>query len=111
MLIQTILGSIAVGSMAGIYKIIKNSKDAEDKEIIVENITKYEYIPLEDNENIMFKSFSFKDKIIYQRQVYFDSPIKIYFEDGLYRSAWDGFFYDDGVIYSALWDKAKPFKL
>lgn len=52
-----------------------------------------------------------KDKIIYQRQVYFDSPIKIYFEDGLYRSAWDGFFYDDGVIYSALWDKAKPFKL
>ena len=46
MLIQTILGSIAVGSMAGIYKIIKNSKDSEDKEIIVENITKYEYYPV-----------------------------------------------------------------
>ena len=66
MLIQTILGSVAVGSMAGIYKILKNSKDAEDKEVVVENISKYEYIPLEDNENIMFKSFSFKDKIIYQ---------------------------------------------
>ena len=46
MLIQTILGSIAVGSIAGIYKILKNSKDAEDKEIIVENITKYEYYPV-----------------------------------------------------------------
>ena len=46
MLIQTILGSIAVGSMAGIYKILKNSKDAEDKEVIVENITKYEYYPV-----------------------------------------------------------------
>ena len=46
MLIQTILGSIAVGSMAGIYKILKNSKDSEDKEIIVENISKYEYYPV-----------------------------------------------------------------
>ena len=31
MLIQTILGSITVGSMAGIYKILKDSMDAEDK--------------------------------------------------------------------------------
>jgi hypothetical protein len=46
MLIQTILGTTIAGSMAGIYKIIKNSKDAEDKEIIVENITKYEYYPV-----------------------------------------------------------------
>ena len=46
MLIQTILGSVAVGSMAGIYKILKNSMDAEDKEIIVENISKYEYYPV-----------------------------------------------------------------
>ena len=58
MLIQTILGSIAVGSMAGIYKILKNSKDAEDKEIIVENIAKYEYYPVGisdilENKNII----------------------------------------------------------
>ncbi len=52
-----------------------------------------------------------KEKIIYQRQVYFESPIIIYFKNGLYSSAWDGFFYDDGVIYSVLWDKAVPFKL
>ena len=47
MLIQTILGATIAGSIAGIYNILKNSKDAEDKEIIVENITKYEYYPVE----------------------------------------------------------------
>ena len=46
MLIQTILGSIAVGSMAGIYKILKNSKDAKE-ETQIENIIKYEYYPVE----------------------------------------------------------------
>ncbi len=61
MLIQTILGSIAVGSIAGIYKIIKDSMDAEDKEIIVENISKYEYYPVGINDVI-----EYKNKIKYQ---------------------------------------------
>ena len=43
MLIQTILGAGMVASIANIYKILKDSMDAEDKEIIVENITKYKY--------------------------------------------------------------------
>ena len=46
MLIQTILGSVIVGSMAGIYKIIKNSKDTKE-ETQIENIIKYEYYPVE----------------------------------------------------------------
>ena len=46
MLIQTILGATIAGSIAGIYKTLKNSKDSEDKEVIVENITKYEYYPV-----------------------------------------------------------------
>ena len=46
MLIQTILASVAAGSMAYVYKILKDSMDAEDKEIIVENISKYEYYPV-----------------------------------------------------------------
>ena len=46
MLIQTILGATIAGSIAGIYKTLKNSKDAEDKEVIVENISKYEYYPV-----------------------------------------------------------------
>ena len=46
MLIQTILGATIAGSIAGIYNVLKNSEEAEDKEIIVENITKYEYYPV-----------------------------------------------------------------
>ena len=46
MLIQTILGSVAAGSMAGIYKILKNSKDTKE-ETQIENIIKYEYYPVE----------------------------------------------------------------
>ena len=46
MLIQTILGATIAGSIAGIYKTLKNSKDSEDKEVIVENISKYEYYPV-----------------------------------------------------------------
>ena len=56
MLIQTILASVAVGSMASIYKILKNSKDAEDKEIIVENISKYEYYPVGTSDIIEDKN-------------------------------------------------------
>ena len=46
MLIQTILGATIVGSIAGIYNILKNSEETEE-EILIDNIVKYEYFPVE----------------------------------------------------------------
>ena len=46
MLIQTILGATIAGSIAGIYNILKNSEETEE-EILIDNIIKYEYFPVE----------------------------------------------------------------
>jgi hypothetical protein len=46
MLIQTILGATIAGSIAGIYNILKNSEETEE-EILIDNIVKYEYFPVE----------------------------------------------------------------